>query len=201
MVCHRAGATIPSLVASRLSSSKGSLRSQCALLGSGPHTPRLRGMAPLPKVNAKRSERSFIVFSKGDAQREAVEDLESVSSRQTVPDISQAPRSEFHTASIPSWVAVGFGAALLLATAFLPSVSLGPLGFLREGLYTVGSPQVWRSVLYVVAVIHVVEASFAFYLARRVDPQNEALWFWQTVFLGLFSLSSLLQKSKQKKYL
>ena len=194
MVCHRAGATIPTLVASRLSSSKGS-RSQCALLGSGPHTPRLRVMAPLPKVNAKRS---FIVFSKsGDAQREAVEDL----ARQALSDVSQAPRSEFQTASIPSWVAVGLGAALLFATAFLPSVSLGPLGFLREGLYTVGSPQVWRSVLYVGAFIHVVEASFAFYLARRVDPQNEALWFWQTLFLGFFSLSSLLQKSKQKKNL
>ncbi|KAG0608988.1 hypothetical protein M758_8G148900 [Ceratodon purpureus] len=198
LVC-RAGNSIPSMVAStsKLSTSRSS-RSQSALLG-GSHSPQLLRVMVLPQVNAKRNEmRNFVVFAKGDAHREAMEDQATLGSeRETLPDVSQSG-SQFQTASLPSWIVVTFGVALLISTAFFPSVSLGPLGFLREGLYSVGSAQVWQSVFYVGAVAHVVEASVALYLARRVDPQNEALWFWQTLFLGFFSLRTLLEKSKQE---
>lgn len=202
MVC-RAGNTIPSLIAStsRLSSSKSS-RSQCALLGDSRSREILR-VVMLAQVNAKRNyeRRSHIVFAKVDAQEQAEEDsATSDSATQPLLDITQS-RSEFQPASIQSWVAVTFGAAVLVSTAFLPSVSLGPLEFLRQGLYVVGPSEVWKSILYGGAFVHVVEAAFAFFLARRIDPQNEAFWFWQTLYLGFFSLSLLLQKSKQKEAL
>ena len=104
----------------------------------------------------------------------------------------------FQAASPLGWIAVGSAAALLVSTAFLPSVTLGPLEFLREGLYRVGSPQLYQSLFYGGAVVHLVEGTVAFYLARRVDPQHATLWFWQTFFIGFFSLGTLIQKYKQE---
>ena len=197
----RAGNTIPFLTAStsRASPSKSSIGSQCCTLLGGSHSPHLLHVKSLSQVNAKRNEKRirFILFAKADAEKEAVEDSATLeSATQALPNISQ-PGSEFQPASLPIWIVVGFGAALLFTTAFLPSVSLGPLKFLREGLYVVGPSKTLQSIFYVGAFIHVLEAAFAAYLARRVDPQNQAQWFWQTLFLGFFSLRVLLQKSKQ----
>jgi len=103
---------------------------------------------------------------------------------------------EFQTPSLLVWIFVTLFLLLLFAVAFLPSIFLGPLEVFREGMYIVGPPQLWQSISYVVVLVHVVEATFALYLAQKVDPQNVALWFWQTLYLGFFSLGLLLQNAK-----
>lgn len=100
------------------------------------------------------------------------------------------------TPSILVWIFVTLLVVLLFSAAFLPSSVLGPLKVFHEGMYVVGPPQLWQSISYVVVLVHVMEAMFALYLAQKVDPQNVALWFWQTLYLGFFSLGLLLQKAK-----
>lgn len=90
-------------------------------------------------------------------------------------------------------------AVVLFSAAFLPSSGLGPLEVFRRGMYVVGPPQLWQSVSYVVVFAHVLEATYAIYLAQKVDSENVVFWFWQTFYLGFFSLNILLQKAKQKK--
>lgn len=97
------------------------------------------------------------------------------------------------------WVGLTFVAyPLLFICAFVPAPVLGPLEGLRTPLYLVGAPERWQSVFYVSVVIHVVEAGYALYLARKVDPANASAWFWQTLYMGFFSLNLLLQKAKSK---
>lgn len=45
---------------------------------------------------------------------------------------------------------------------------------------------------------HLVEAIYAWRLAKRVDPVNARGWFWQTFALGFFSLRFLLKRAKKK---
>lgn len=103
---------------------------------------------------------------------------------------------EFQTPPIWTWIVVTFLVIFLSSAAFLPSFVLGPLEVFREFMYAVGHPQLWQSCFYVAAFLHVLEATFALYLAQKVDPQRKAYWFWQTLYLGYFSLSLLLQKAK-----
>lgn len=115
-------------------------------------------------------------------------------------DYIAEPQSELQTPSIWIWIVMTLGVALLFSTAFLPSSFLGPFKVLCTSMYVVGPPQLWQFVLYGSILIHVLEAVFALHVARKVDPQHQALWFWQTLYLGYFSLRLLqLQEAELKK--
>ncbi|KAG0616195.1 hypothetical protein M758_5G097900 [Ceratodon purpureus] len=83
MAC-RAGTTVPSLIASRVSSSESSVRSQCTTLLGGPHSRQLRAVV-LAQVKEKR--RSFVVCAKADAQKEiALQSMSNVVTDDAVPE-------------------------------------------------------------------------------------------------------------------
>jgi len=83
--------------------------------------------------------------------------------------------------------------------AFYPDTTLPrPLDALRRGIYLIGPPKVIQMIVYVSVFLHVLEASFAFYLAQKVDPSNAYLWFWQSFYMDVFSLNLLLRKGKSK---
>jgi Domain of unknown function (DUF4499) len=93
------------------------------------------------------------------------------------------------------WIAIIFGMLALFAAAFLPPVR--PVKPIQElGLF------IFRSVLalkllFVVAVgLHLGEALYAWFLARKADPINASGWFWQTFMIGFPSLSLLLKRAR-----
>lgn len=220
-VAHSAGAAVLPLAAP---ASRASCYASSTSLGGG-FLIRKFSAAGLKRVNFKRDDsRSVVASAKADAQGETLPALASVvaddavsevdqpsmnppetasigadSSSQALPDMSSDSQPPFQPAPLPGWVAVTIGITVLIAAALFPQYHLGPLEVLRLGLYSVATPQVLQSVLYVGVVLHVLEATYAWYLAGRVDPHNQTLWFWQTLYLGMFSLSILLGKASQSK--
>ena len=109
-------------------------------------------------------------------------------------------QSEFESPPVVLWIGLTLAFILLFISAFYPDISLlGPFEFFRRGLYLVGPPKVLQNVAYVAALLHVVEALYALFLARKFDPSNASLWFWQTLYMGFFSLYLLMQKEKSKE--
>ena len=86
MAC-RAGTAVPSLIASRVSSSESSIKSQCSTLLGGPHSRQLRAVR-LAQVLEKRGERrSLCVCAKGDASKDlTLQSLSSVVTDDAVPE-------------------------------------------------------------------------------------------------------------------
>lgn len=108
-------------------------------------------------------------------------------------------QSGFESPPVVLWIGLTLAFILLVISAFYPDTSLlGPFEIFRRGLYFIGPPKVLQNVAYFSALLHVVEASYALFLARKFDPLNASLWFWQTFYMGFFSLYLLMQKEKSK---
>lgn len=88
---------------------------------------------------------------------------------------------------IRSWTFCVIGMSLLFYTAFLPPCR--PLAWVYAlNMFVFRSVGMVRVVAVASGALHVVEAVYAWRLARIVDPENSATWFWQTLALGFFSL-------------
>lgn len=97
--------------------------------------------------------------------------------------------------TIYAWLFCIIGMSSLLGVAFLPD--FGPLSLLRAvALFFFRSMKGIRIVSFIAAIAHVLEAVYAWNLAKRVDPVNARGWFWQTLALGMFSLRFLLRRAK-----
>lgn len=98
--------------------------------------------------------------------------------------------------SIYSWLFCVIGIGTLCCVAFLPDI--GPVPLFRAIYLTVfRSMRTVRLVFLLSVVAHIVEAVYAWYLAKRVDPANSRGWFWQTFALGMFSLRFLLKRARK----
>lgn len=103
-------------------------------------------------------------------------------------------RRELDGPTIYAWLFCVFGLSGLFAVNFLPDI--GPVAFLREiSLLIFGSMRNLRIALGIVVTAHTSEATFAWFLAKRVDPVNATGWFWQTLLLATFSLRLLLKRA------
>ncbi|CAN6476676.1 unnamed protein product [Victoria cruziana] len=87
------------------------------------------------------------------------------------------------------------GIFTVICSAAVPYPYLGPFECVRTlNLFVFRSLLVVQVVAAVASALHVLEAGYAWCLARRVDPANANHWFWQTFLLGFFSLRYLLKK-------
>lgn len=95
------------------------------------------------------------------------------------------------------WFLIVLGLILVFCAAYLPPY--GPLKYvLAVGLFVFRSR--WGiHFLFVASVMaHVVEALYAWNLAKRVDPSNSKGWFWQTLVVGYPSIRLLKRRQPTK---
>ncbi|XP_031270188.1 short-chain dehydrogenase/reductase family 42E member 1 [Pistacia vera] len=98
--------------------------------------------------------------------------------------------------TIYAWLFCAIGMSTLFCAAFLPDIGPVPL-FRAISLFFMRSIQTIRMVFILAVAVHIVEAIYAWFLAKRVDPANARGWFWQTFALGIFSLRFLLKRAKK----
>lgn len=98
-----------------------------------------------------------------------------------------------------TWVAVLGGLFLHFLCAFVPVPFLGPLQWVHSlTIFLFRTQKMVRIVFYIAILIHVVDGTYAWILARKVDPLNATSWFWQSLALGYFSLNYLLKRAKKR---
>lgn len=98
--------------------------------------------------------------------------------------------------TIYAWLFCVIGMLSLFAAAYLPD--FGPIFLVRSfSLLFLRSVTALRLLFLISAALHVVEAIYAWNLAKKVDPANSKGWFWQTLALGFFSLRFLLKRAKR----
>ncbi|XP_057516977.1 uncharacterized protein LOC130798119 isoform X2 [Amaranthus tricolor] len=99
--------------------------------------------------------------------------------------------------SIYPWIFCVCGLSGLFAINFLPNV--GPITLLNDiALFIFRSTRNIQIFSSIVAVAHTSEATFAWFLAKKVDRTNAKGWFWQTLLLATFSLRLLLKRAGPK---
>lgn len=97
--------------------------------------------------------------------------------------------------TIYTWLFSVIGMTSLFCAAYLPEI--GPVPFIRAlSLFFFRSMWMVRMVFLVSTALHVGEAIYAWYLSKRVDPNNSKAWLWQTFALGIFSLRFLLKRAR-----
>eukprot|EP00250_Pteridium_aquilinum_P004068 c14308_g1_i2 orf=420-890(+) len=95
---------------------------------------------------------------------------------------------------------VVIGMLALLGCAFIPPPFLGPLECLRSFYLFFFRTRGNLQTFFVVAnLIHLGLATFAFFVARRVDSLHAAGWFWQTFIFGHGSFKLLLLRQSQNE--
>ncbi|GMH30730.1 hypothetical protein Nepgr_032573 [Nepenthes gracilis] len=113
----------------------------------------------------------------------------------TISYWQERKRRTLNGPTIYEWLFCVIGMVSLFAVAFFPSFQ--PLSPLRAfALHLFRSVQTIRIVFLAAVAAHVSEATYAWHLAKRVDPANARGWFWQTLALGFPSLRLLLKKAK-----
>lgn len=99
--------------------------------------------------------------------------------------------------TIYAWLFCVIGMISLYCAAFLPGDS-GIVFHLRAiSLFALRSMWMIRLVSLLATAAHIIEAIYAWHLAKRVDPANARGWFWQTFALGFFSLRLLLKRARK----
>ncbi|KAA0064667.1 hypothetical protein IC582_015203 [Cucumis melo] len=113
----------------------------------------------------------------------------------TISFWQEKKRKSLDGPTIYVWLYCVVGMSILFCAAFLPDV--GPVPFFKAiSLFFFRSIKVVRMVFLVAFLLHVGEAIYAWFLARKVDPANSGGWFWQTLALGIFSLRFLLKRAR-----
>ncbi|KAJ7958008.1 short-chain dehydrogenase/reductase family 42E member 1 [Quillaja saponaria] len=114
----------------------------------------------------------------------------------TISYWKESKRRSLDGPTIYAWLFSIIGMSSLFAAAFLPDI--GPVPLLRViSLFFFRSMTGLRLMFYVAATAHIIEAVYALYLAKKVDPVNSSGWFWQTFALGIFSLRFLLKRVRK----
>lgn len=94
------------------------------------------------------------------------------------------------------WGIILIGMISLFASGWFPP--MGPVPLLRSiGLMLFRSMFGIRLAFYLATAAHIGEGMYAWWLAKRVDPDNATGWFWQTFALGFPSLRLLLKRVKK----
>uniref|UniRef100_A0A2N9IVA3 3-beta hydroxysteroid dehydrogenase/isomerase domain-containing protein n=1 Tax=Fagus sylvatica TaxID=28930 RepID=A0A2N9IVA3_FAGSY len=114
----------------------------------------------------------------------------------TISYWQERKRKSLDGPTIYTWLFCIMGMSTLFCAAFLPDIGPAPL-FRATSLFFFRSMSVVRMVFIVAAALHIIEAIYAWYLAKRVDPSNRRGWFWQTFALGFFSLRFLLKRARK----
>ncbi|KAK7283808.1 hypothetical protein RIF29_13554 [Crotalaria pallida] len=95
--------------------------------------------------------------------------------------------------SIYAWLFAVLGMLAMFCAAFVPG-DTGIVSIIRYiSLFSFRSMWMVRLVFLISVALHVLEAIYAWHLAKRLDPANARGWFWQTFALGYFSLRFLLK--------
>ncbi|XP_010266276.1 PREDICTED: short-chain dehydrogenase/reductase family 42E member 1 [Nelumbo nucifera] len=116
----------------------------------------------------------------------------------TISYWQEKKRKDLDGPTIYAWLFCVIGMTALFSAAWLPD--FGPVEFIRSiSLFFFRSMLMVRLVFLLAAMVHVGEATYAWYLAKMVDPANVSGWFWQTFALGMFSLRFLLKRARMKK--
>ncbi|KAL4198091.1 hypothetical protein AMTRI_Chr03g138450 [Amborella trichopoda] len=116
----------------------------------------------------------------------------------TISYYQERKRKAIDGPTIFAWLFCIIGMSLLFCSAFIPHPYLGQMEWARSlHLFVFRSQFLLRIVFFVAVALHGMEAVYAWYLARRVDPYNANGWFWQTFLLGFFSLRFLLKRAKK----
>ncbi|KAJ7286669.1 hypothetical protein O6H91_Y322900 [Diphasiastrum complanatum] len=98
------------------------------------------------------------------------------------------------------WFLIVFGFFALFCCAFVPRPFLGPMKWLQSlGILLHGSVKNLQIVFFLAWLAHLLEASYAWRLAKKVDTMNAKAWFEQTLLLGYPSLRLLLKRSHLKE--
>ncbi|XP_023536108.1 short-chain dehydrogenase/reductase family 42E member 1-like [Cucurbita pepo subsp. pepo] len=113
----------------------------------------------------------------------------------TISYWQERKRKSLDGPTIYAWLFCVVGMSIMFCAAFLPDV--GPVPFFKGiSLFFFRSIQVVRMVFLIAFLLHVGEGTYAWFLARKVDPANSRGWFWQTFALGFFSLRLLLKRAR-----
>ncbi|BAF09838.1 uncharacterized protein [Oryza sativa Japonica Group] len=114
----------------------------------------------------------------------------------TISYWQERKRKELDGPTIFPWLFVTIGMLALFSAAYLPPV--GPLKWVLDlHLFVFRSKLVIRLVFVIATALHVGEAVYAWFLAKKYDPRNATGWFWQTFMLGFFSLRYLLKRMRE----
>lgn len=98
--------------------------------------------------------------------------------------------------TIYAWLFCVIGMTIIFCAAYLPDIGPVPL-FRAISLFFFRSMWMTRMVFLLSTAAHIGEATYAWHLAKSVDPANSGGWFWQTFALGFFSLRFLLKRVKK----
>nr|XP_043634109.1 short-chain dehydrogenase/reductase family 42E member 1 [Erigeron canadensis] len=110
----------------------------------------------------------------------------------TISFFQERKRKSLDGPTIYEWFFCVFGMSAVIGAAFFPVPLLRPAClFIMRSLWLLRLLAVWA------IAMHIGEATYAWMLAKRVDPANSRGWFWQTFVLGFFSLKFLLKRAKQ----
>ncbi|KAK7382902.1 hypothetical protein VNO78_28566 [Psophocarpus tetragonolobus] len=114
----------------------------------------------------------------------------------TISYWQERKRTTLDGPTIYVWLFCVIGMISLFCGAFLPE--RGIMFLLRATcLFVFRSIWVTRLVFLLATAAHIVEAIYAWFLAKRVDHANAKGWFWQTFALGFFSLRLLLKRARK----
>ncbi|KAL1351801.1 hypothetical protein HN51_015672 [Arachis hypogaea] len=132
--------------------------------------------------------------------REEIGYVPMVSSREgmasTIAYWQERKRMTLDGPTIYVWLFAVIGMISLASAAFLPDI--GIVVFLRAiSLFVFRSMWMIRLIFLLATALHILEAIYAWHLAKRVDPSNARGWFWQTFALGFFSLRFLLKRARK----
>ncbi|CAD6258099.1 unnamed protein product [Miscanthus lutarioriparius] len=103
----------------------------------------------------------------------------------TISYWQERKRRELDGPTIFTRLAVAIGLLAVFSSACLPPI--GPLKLVLDiHLFVFRSMLVIRLVFVTAVALHLGEAVYAWFLAKKVDPRNATGWFWQTFALGFF---------------
>ncbi|KAJ1392947.1 Transmembrane protein [Sesbania bispinosa] len=112
----------------------------------------------------------------------------------TISHWQKRKRAALDGPTIYAWLFCVIGMIAMFCGAFLPDI--GIVSVLRAiCLFVFRSMWMTRLVFFLATAAHTIEAIYAWYLAKKVDPANAIGWFWQTFALGMFSLRLLLKRA------
>ena len=97
------------------------------------------------------------------------------------------------------WLLIIIGMVLTYCCGFLPPNSMGIFEVFRQVLIKLyRSHRILQAIFVLACIVHIGEGAYAWFLARRVDPENAVAWCWQTTMLGFPSLMLLRGRARER---
>ncbi|KAJ7520446.1 hypothetical protein O6H91_19G006100 [Diphasiastrum complanatum] len=120
--------------------------------------------------------------------------------RKTLEFFKEKEKEGVTRPSFICWFLIIFVFFVHFCCAFIPRPFLGPMRWVQSFAIRRNDSIKNLQIIFVLAwLIHVLEASYAWRLAKKVDAMNAKAWFLQTLLLGYPSLRLLLKRSHLKE--